>query len=372
MRCCISVKLSPPGKRNVDGARWTVCHSGSFISVSSSRTGPVAEVALEQAALDLRPHARGARRSVRPSREHARAVRRRRHRRGRARPMRSAAARRLRLTGVGEMQPAARPGRILPVVGVWPWRTNRNMRRRGGLLRCRHGSDAQPNVEGMVRPGSCRGARRRSSEVIDCRRCPRLVEWREQVAVEKRAAFRDECYWGRPVPGFGDPQARIVVLGLAPAAHGANRTGRVFTGDRSGDFLFAGDASGGSGEPADVACTPATACASTVRGSRRREVRPAGQRTNTERTRRVPPFLRRELRCARAGGGRVPRRVRLRRGVPALRHPAATTVRPRPSRCRASRGCSRSFHPSQQNTFTGRLTADMLDAVFTRAIELTG
>lgn len=77
------------------------------------------------------------------------------------------------------------------------------------------------------------------AEVTACRRCPRLVAWREQVAREKRAAFRDDVYWGRPIPGFGDPRARVLILGLAPAAHGANRTGRVFTGDRSGDFLFA-------------------------------------------------------------------------------------------------------------------------------------
>jgi uracil-DNA glycosylase len=76
-------------------------------------------------------------------------------------------------------------------------------------------------------------------EVIRCRACPRLVAWREQVAMEKRAAFRDEDYWARPVPGFGDPDARLVIVGLAPAAHGANRTGRMFTGDRSGDFLYA-------------------------------------------------------------------------------------------------------------------------------------
>ncbi len=78
-----------------------------------------------------------------------------------------------------------------------------------------------------------------ADEIAECRRCPRLVEWREQVAREKRAAFRDWEYWGRPIGGFGDPEARVLVLGLAPAAHGANRTGRVFTGDRSGDFLFA-------------------------------------------------------------------------------------------------------------------------------------
>lgn len=77
-------------------------------------------------------------------------------------------------------------------------------------------------------------------EIVSCRACPRLVEWRERVAREKRAAYAGESYWGRPLPGFGDPDARVVVLGLAPAAHGANRTGRVFTGDRSGEFLFAG------------------------------------------------------------------------------------------------------------------------------------
>src|SRR4051812_3049367 len=76
-------------------------------------------------------------------------------------------------------------------------------------------------------------------EVVSCRRCPRLVAWREEVAQTKRAAYRDEDYWGRPIPGFGDPAARLLVFGLAPAAHGGNRTGRVFTGDRSGDFLFA-------------------------------------------------------------------------------------------------------------------------------------
>src|SRR4029077_7079808 len=80
---------------------------------------------------------------------------------------------------------------------------------------------------------------RLTAEIVDCRKCPRLVAWREQVATEKRAAFRDEDYWGRPVPGFGDPRARVLVCGLAPAAHGGHRTGRVFTGDRSGDWLFA-------------------------------------------------------------------------------------------------------------------------------------
>ena len=87
--------------------------------------------------------------------------------------------------------------------------------------------------------GPVEGLAALDAEVISCRRCPRLVAWREEVAAVKRAAFADETYWGRPVPGFGDPRARVVVLGLAPAAHGANRTGRMFTGDRSGDWLFA-------------------------------------------------------------------------------------------------------------------------------------
>src|SRR3954451_2753976 len=78
-----------------------------------------------------------------------------------------------------------------------------------------------------------------NEQIVCCRRCPRLVDWREQVAREKRAAFRDEEYWGRPIPGFGDPAARVLLCGLAPAAHGGNRTGRIFTGDRSGDWLYA-------------------------------------------------------------------------------------------------------------------------------------
>ena len=209
-------------------------------------------------------------------------------------------------------------------------------------------------------------------EVVDCRACPRLVEWREEVACTKRAAFRDEDYWGRPVPGFGDPAARIVVLGLAPAAHGANRTGRVFTGDRSGDWLFrAMHRAGLANQPTSVSIddglrltgawvTAAVKCAP-----------PANTPTPDERD-NCAPYLRRELDaldvavvvCLGSFGYEA-----------ACRH---FGVRPAPAVRPRRRGrvwpdgptllCS--FHPSQQNTFTGRLTEPMLDAVFARAVEL--
>jgi uracil-DNA glycosylase family 4 len=209
-------------------------------------------------------------------------------------------------------------------------------------------------------------------DVTACRACPRLVEWREQVAADKRAAFRDDTYWGRPVPGFGDPDARIVVLGLAPAAHGANRTGRVFTGDRSGDWLYrAMFRAGLANQPtstsaddglrlADAWVTAAVKCAP-----------PANRPTPAERD-ACAPFLGREL--GLLSGTTV---VVCLGGFgydAACRH---FGVRPRP---RFGHGvevplaggptllCS--YHPSQQNTFTGRLTEEMLDAVFTRAVEL--
>jgi uracil-DNA glycosylase len=211
------------------------------------------------------------------------------------------------------------------------------------------------------------------ADVVDCRRCPRLVEWREQVGVERRAAFRDETYWARPVPGFGDPGARIVVLGLAPAAHGANRTGRVFTGDRSGAWLFrAMFRAGLANQPTsihagdglrlhDAWVTAPVKCA------------PPENRPQPVERDACAPFLERELDALRPA-------VVVCLGAfgyaAACRH---YRVRPRP---RFGHGvevgvpggpvllCS--FHPSQQNTFTGRLTEPMLDAVFQRAGELAG
>jgi uracil-DNA glycosylase family 4 len=207
-----------------------------------------------------------------------------------------------------------------------------------------------------------------------CRACPRLVAWREQVAHERRAAFADQVYWGRPVPGFGDPAARIAILGLAPAAHGANRTGRVFTGDRSGDFLFAAlHRAGLANQPFSHArddglelngcfVTAAVRCAP-----------PANRPTPAERDRCLP-YARRELELLGD--------VRVLICLGAFAWDAALSLcqvraSPKPRFAHASEravpagptllGC---YHPSQQNTFTGRLTGAMIDAVLARALEL--
>jgi uracil-DNA glycosylase family 4 len=213
---------------------------------------------------------------------------------------------------------------------------------------------------------------RLEADVVACRACPRLVAWREQVARDKRAAYRDETYWGRPVPGFGDRAARILVLGLAPAAHGANRTGRIFTGDRSGDFLFASMHRTGLANQATsvavgdgLALTDAWVTASV-------KCAPPGNRPAVDERDACAPFLTRELAlldrlrvvvCLGAFGYEaacrhlgVKRRPRFGHGVEVALEHGPTLL------------CS--FHPSQQNTFTGRLTEEMLDAVFARAVEL--
>lgn len=209
-------------------------------------------------------------------------------------------------------------------------------------------------------------------EIVACRACPRLVAWREQVALEKRAAYRDEAYWGRPVPSFGDPDASLVIVGLAPAAHGANRTGRMFTGDRSGDFLYAalhrvglasqatsthrddGMVLRGAWITAPVHCAP-----------------PANKPTPAERD-ACRPFLDRELAL-------LPRaRVFLALGAFGYELVAGVLgVRSRPRFAHGlevpvgdGRWIVCSYHVSQQNTFTGRLTPEMLDAVLGRAVVL--
>jgi uracil-DNA glycosylase family 4 len=214
-------------------------------------------------------------------------------------------------------------------------------------------------------------------EVAACRACPRLVAWREEVAVEKRAAFRGDDYWGRGVPGFGDPAARIVVLGLAPAAHGANRTGRMFTGDRSGDWLYrALWRAGLANQPTSVSRDDGLTLTGAWITSPVRCAPPANKPTPDELA-RCRPFLQRELVALGLGD-----RVRVVVCLGAIAYAAACgelAVRPRPRfghgvEAVSPRGptvlCS--FHPSQQNTFTGRLTEPMLDAVFTRAVMLAG
>jgi uracil-DNA glycosylase family 4 len=214
-------------------------------------------------------------------------------------------------------------------------------------------------------------------EVIACRRCPRLVRHRERVAREKRRAFRADDYWGRPVPGFGDRDAWCLVVGLAPAAHGANRTGRMFTGDRSGDWLYRALHRAGLASQADAVSredglrlhgayvTASVRCAP-----------PDNRPTPLERE-SCRPYLERELdlltelrvvvalggfaysnaiRILRARGARVPR------PLPRFRHGLIVPLGTRPRVCI---GC---YHPSQQNTFTGRLTEPMLDDIFRLAL----
>jgi uracil-DNA glycosylase family 4 len=211
-----------------------------------------------------------------------------------------------------------------------------------------------------------------------CRACPRLVEWREQVALEKRKAFAGEDYWGRPVAGFGDDEPRIAVVGLAPAAHGANRTGRMFTGDRSGDWLYAAlHRAGLASQPASTAAGDGLV----LRGVRLvapvRCAPPANMPTTEERD-ACRPWLAREIElmwprvrvfvvlggfgwaalwpCLARAGVQVPKRV------PRFGHGVEAQVEGR-----TVIGC---YHVSQQNTFTGRLTEPMLDAVLGRAAQL--
>jgi uracil-DNA glycosylase family 4 len=219
-----------------------------------------------------------------------------------------------------------------------------------------------------------------ASEVSHCRRCPRLVAWREQVARERRAAFADEAYWGRPLPGFGDHLARVLLLGLAPAAHGANRTGRMFTGDRSGDFLFAALERTGFANQAlsrsrddglelsGAWITAAVRCAP-----------PANRPTPAERDLCLPWSVAelklladvRVIVCLGAFAWDAALRL-----VAAVAEPPRAPRRPRPRFGHGAEleaepyrllGC---YHPSQQNTFTGKLTEPMIDAVLVRALGL--
>jgi uracil-DNA glycosylase family 4 len=217
-----------------------------------------------------------------------------------------------------------------------------------------------------------------TAEVVECRRCPRLVDWRERVARDKVARFADEEYWGRPVPGFGDAGARILVLGLAPAAHGGNRTGRIFTGDRSGDFLYRSLFDAGL---SDRATSVHRGDGLTLRSTYVTAVNrcaPPGNRPTPQERDRCLPYLEREVAAltrlqvvvalgAFAWDGAL-------RALSALGH----AVRPKPRFGHGAEtevgpyvllGC---YHPSQQNTFTGRLTREMLDELLARAAVLAG
>jgi uracil-DNA glycosylase family 4 len=207
--------------------------------------------------------------------------------------------------------------------------------------------------------------------VVACRRCPRLVEWRERVAVEKRAAFRDEEYWGRPVPGFGDPLARVYVLGLAPAAHGGNRTGRVFTGDRSGDWLFGSlHRTGFANQPTSVHAADGLRLDGAFVAAAVRCAPPSNKPLPAERDNCLP-YAAEELElirpavivCLGAFAWDAACRLHSLRPRPRFGHGAEYAIPDGPV-------LLGTYHPSQQNTFTGKLTEPMLDAVFARAREL--
>ncbi|HEY1832886.1 MAG TPA: uracil-DNA glycosylase [Solirubrobacteraceae bacterium] len=223
---------------------------------------------------------------------------------------------------------------------------------------------------------------RLADEVSACRRCPRLVAWREQVARERRAAFAEETYWGRPVPGFGDPAARVLLLGLAPAAHGANRTGRMFTGDRSGDFLYAAlHRTGFANQPGSRRLGDGLALKDAWITAVVRCAPPANKPAPEERDNCLPWAMAeldllsevRVVVCLGAFAWDGALRLRT-----MLLGDSAAALKPKPRFGHGVRvsaepfellGC---YHPSQQNTFTGKLTESMLDEVLGSARTLAG
>lgn len=214
-------------------------------------------------------------------------------------------------------------------------------------------------------------------EVVSCQLCPRLVAWREEVAAAKRAAYRDWEYWGKPVPGFGSPDARLVLVGLAPAAHGANRTGRMFTGDRSGDWLYralhrAGFANQATATDSDDGLTLSDCYITAIV-----HCAPPGNKPTAEERSTCAGWLDRELDLLASAQvivtlGQLAYNQVLRRYGPAVPKPRPRFGHGREVRVDGGPMVIAGYHPSQQNTFTGRLTEPMLDAVFVRARQVLG
>jgi len=211
-----------------------------------------------------------------------------------------------------------------------------------------------------------------NTEIISCRKCPRLVAWREEVARTKRKAYMDWDYWGKPVPGFGDPNARVLVVGLAPGAHGSNRTGRQFTGDASGDFLFlalfragfasqAESTSRGDGLMLkDMYITASGRCA------------PPQNKPKTEELNNCQPYLEREIELIQpkvfvALGKIAFERIKR---IYSIRDPEIKFAHGAAYKLNTGHGLLASYHPSQQNTLTGKLTIEMFDGMWAQAKSL--
>jgi uracil-DNA glycosylase family 4 len=231
----------------------------------------------------------------------------------------------------------------------------------------------------VSRAGQAASLESLEGQVVDCRRCPRLVAWREEVARRRRAAYADQEYWGRPLPGFGDPSARILILGLAPAAHGGNRTGRIFTGDRSGDWLFASLWRVGlANQPESTARDDGLTLKGCWISAVVRCAPPANRPLPSERDNCLPYLvlelgLLRKVRAVVCLGG-----FAWDGALRALGERGGPVPKPRPRFAHGGQasigglellGC---YHPSQQNTFTGRLTEAMIDEVFERAAGVAG
>lgn len=209
-------------------------------------------------------------------------------------------------------------------------------------------------------------------EIIACRKCPRLVQWREEVARVKRKAYRDQEYWGRPVPGFGDPSARVLVVGLAPGAHGSNRTGRQFTGDASGDFLYpALFRAGFASQPASASRDDGLVLSDLYLAASAR-CAPPDNKPAREELLNCQPYLEREIQLLQPRVivvlGRIAFESVLR--IYSARNSAWTFAHGAAYRLEAGPWLVCSYHPSQQNTLTGRLTVEMFDSIWAKARSL--